>query len=95
LASNNLTVVMTGFTGEVSQEIGHFVRATLGGGYDTEDYVSIARTDDVVTGYATLAYSATKYLQIGLSDRVHSASSDDQLASFSRNVLRLYATYTF
>ena len=95
LASNNLTVVSTDGFAEITQDIGYFVHATLGGGYEHRVFQGMFRTDDVWTGYGTIEYRATKALVVGLSAQVHSTSSNDVLAAYSREVVRLYATYTF
>jgi hypothetical protein len=95
LASNNLTVVSTDFLANVGQDIGHFVHAEVGGGYSRREYIGIARTDNVGTGYAHINYHATKALTVSLNYDVHATSSNDVLASYSRNQVRLSATYTF
>lgn len=95
LSSTDLTVISTDCFAEISQGIGHFVHADVGGGYEHRQYIGIERTDDVGTGYVRLVYKATKSLEVGLSDQIHATSSDDVLAAYTRNVARLYATYTF
>jgi hypothetical protein len=95
LASNNLTVVSSTGTAEVTQRVGHFILATLGGGYERDQFLGAGRTDDIATAYASVEYRATRSFVLGASYRLHDTASNDYVADFGRSVVRLYATYTY
>jgi Putative beta-barrel porin 2 len=95
LASNNLTVVSTDALADIGQDFGHFIHADVGGGYSRRDYVGINRTDNIGQGYARVHYKATKSFTVGIDYQIHATYSNIELASYTRNVARLFATYTF
>ena len=95
LASINTTVVTSEALAEMSQDIGHFVHAAIGGGAERLEYQGIGRRDNVGTAFARADYNATKSFLVGIDYSLHSTSSTEALAGFSRDLVKLYATYTF
>lgn len=95
LAVNNLTVLSTDLTAQVTQEVGHFTELTGGGGYERRTYHGLARYDDVLTAFVAANYRATRFWRLTMDARVRDTDSTDVISAYARTVVRASATFTY
>lgn len=95
LSINDITVETTSFSARVNQEIGTFVTASAGAGFEHRDFRGVRRSDDVYTFDAGVEYRATKAFATRANYRYRSTESSVTFADYGRHVASISASYTF